>query len=126
MRGVTMTIAVVHEHAQELEWLGVGNVDGVLVRGGVPRRVETVFQSAGVLGYRLPALLQTYRTPIRPGDVLVLTTDGIEPAYLDSLTLTEGPADAANRILAEFARPEDDALVLVAKYLGPTAAGRAR
>jgi phosphoserine phosphatase RsbX len=55
---------------------------------------------------------------VRPGDVLVLATDGIDATFGDSLD-TSGPAQAiTDRVLAAHWKPSDDALVVAVRYLG--------
>jgi hypothetical protein len=49
---------------------------------------------------------------------LVLATDGIRSDYAEGLAVGESPQKAADRILAQYHKPTDDALVLVARYLG--------
>jgi hypothetical protein len=56
--------------------------------------------------------------PVAPGDMLVLSTDGIRPGYFDLLGTEASPQELAGRILEEYGKGTDDALVLVARYLG--------
>jgi negative regulator of sigma-B (phosphoserine phosphatase) len=56
--------------------------------------------------------------PICPGDTLVLATDGVQRAFVDSVRISEPPQELADRILAEFAGATDDALVVAARFRG--------
>jgi hypothetical protein len=115
-RGVAMTMVAVDHVDGGLHWLGVGNVEGLLVRADRERRprLEAVFHFPGVVGYRLPQL-RVHPNRLAPGDVLVLASDGIATSFIDGIHPTGSVAALADRILAEHARPEDDAMVVVAR-----------
>src|SRR5436309_3721686 len=57
-RGVVMTAAVLREGDKRFSWLGVGNVEAVLLRARVSGRPasERVLLRNGIVGYRLPEL----------------------------------------------------------------------
>jgi negative regulator of sigma-B (phosphoserine phosphatase) len=118
-RGVVMSLASFAGSNHTMSWLGVGNVDASLIRGGPgsPIMRETLIQRGGVVGFRLPPLRPSVIS-VGPGDTLVLATDGIEGYSLDAHRLTGPPARVAKEIVAGFARDTDDALVLVARYRG--------
>jgi len=59
--------------------------------------------------------------PVSPGDTLILATDGVRGGYLDLVAVSDPPQQLADQLLAEYGRGTDDALVLVARYLGTTA-----
>ena len=117
-RGVVMSLASFARN-RKLTWLGVGNVEGTLVRaeGGTARRADSIMLLGGVVGFKLPPLRPS-TTPVQAGDLLILATDGISGGYLPGLDPAAGPRALADRILAEHARGGDDALVVVARYLG--------
>ena len=48
----------------------------------------------------------------------LLTMHGIDKRFADSTDLYGSTREIADRILAEHAKPSDDALVVVARYLG--------
>jgi phosphoserine phosphatase RsbX len=119
-RGAVMTLAFVHLRARTLTWLGVGNVEGVLFHAaGESNTPDRALLRAGVLGYRLPAL-RSEVLALKPLDTLVITTDGIKPDFEEGLTLDRDPQHIANDILARHRSGIDDALVVVARYLGGT------
>jgi len=111
----------IHGLDSTLTWLGVGNVEGVLLRDSpsVNPRVEAMRLRPGVAGYRLPAL-QVVRTPIAPGDLLILLTDGIRHDFVHEFSSGDQPGKIAEYISSNFWRGVDDGLVLVARYLGST------
>ena len=118
-RGAVISLASFDGTQGTAQWLGVGNVQGVLLRprpSGPPLRVNLVSR-AGVVGCRLPQL-RTTELRLEPGDVLVLVTDGIDASFEHGIDVREPPATIARRIL-DHARPGDDALVLGARYEPP-------
>jgi hypothetical protein len=150
-RGVVMSLASFNGRDGTMTWLGVGNVEGLLLRadgGASPaceqpvlskacpepsRRVEGLLLRGGVVGYKLPTLRPAV-IPVTRGDTLIFATDGIrsgfteglspEPASsracreVEGLILSDAPQQTADRILAQYGRGTDDALVLIARYIG--------
>jgi serine phosphatase RsbU (regulator of sigma subunit) len=55
---------------------------------------------------------------IRPGDLLVLASDGISEDYLDSIDFAGPAMTTAEQILDKHAKETDDALVLTARHRG--------
>jgi hypothetical protein len=115
-RGVAMSVASYSASAKTMTWLGIGNVEGRLVTVSSPGSRSLRLQS-GVTGHELPALAPA-TVRIRRGDVLLFATDGIEPAFGDSLDASGSAQEIADRIFAEHWKASDDALVLVSRYLG--------
>jgi negative regulator of sigma-B (phosphoserine phosphatase) len=142
-RGVVMSLASFNGRDGTMTWLGVGNVEGLLLRADgraspaceqpVLSKVEGLLLRGGVVGYKLPTLRPAV-IPVTRGDTLIFATDGIrsgfteglgpEPASsracrgVEGLTLGHAPQQTADRILAQYGRGTDDALVLVARYSG--------
>jgi hypothetical protein len=101
-----------------MEWLGVGNVDGVVVRADDLARPRThgVCLRGGVVGHEMPDLHRAEPVALHAGDTLVIATDGVR-GDLAEAAMTDLLADRlARRVLAEKASPTDDALVLVARF----------
>ena len=80
---------------------------------------ETLLLRSGVVGSHLPPLSASAYA-VKPGDTLILATDGIRRGFAAELVRAVPPQPAADRILARYARGTDDALVMVARYLGGT------
>ncbi len=120
-RGVVMSLAFIDAPNNTLSWLGVGDVEGVLLRNDVfaGRPLEYILLRGGVVGYRLPPVKETVLT-LRRDDTLIFATDGIHREFVESLARREPVQAMADRILAKFGKQTDDALVLVARYLGGT------
>jgi hypothetical protein len=92
-------------------------VEAVLVRGGAGRGKESVTPRGGVVGYQLPPL-RAAAVSVATGDTLVMATDGIRSAFLAELRAPATPAQLAREVFSRHARGTDDALVLVARYVG--------
>jgi negative regulator of sigma-B (phosphoserine phosphatase) len=118
-RGVVLTVARLNVALNTMTWLGVGNVEGRLLRAdtGASHPCESVLLRGGLVGYQLPAL-QAGVIPVAAGDLLILATDGIQPVFEDGINVNETPAQIADKILDRHFKGNDDALVLVARYLG--------
>jgi hypothetical protein len=121
-RGAAMTIAAIDTAESTVTWLGVGNVEGLLLHatpGTEPAR-QSLALRGGVVGFTLPSI-RPATLGIARNDLVVLTTDGIRTSFSRSLSLVDEPMETAARILAEHGLASDDALVLVARCLGPVA-----
>jgi serine/threonine protein phosphatase PrpC len=140
-RGVVMSLVSVSTVDHTMSWLGVGNVEAVLLRreggsGGTgespqlkerardslprERKMEQLLLRPGVVGQKLP-VLQPALLRVEPGDTLVLATDGIRSGFTAALTPGRSPRELADGILARHGRDDDDALVLVARLQGAAA-----
>lgn len=119
-RGAVMSVASFNARDETMTWVGVGNVEGVLLgadAGGHPRR-EVLLLRGGVVGGQLPPLHASL-VPVMRGDTLIFATDGVRSSFPDDLVLADPPQQMANRILARHGKGTDDALVIVVRYLGP-------
>jgi hypothetical protein len=113
-RGAVMTLASVTPG--NVTWIGVGNVEGILVRAA---GLEAVPMRGGIVGYSLPSLVAR-RVPVAKGDTLVLATDGIRHGFRAEVNTRE-PQVIADAILANYGKGSDDACVVIARYIGETA-----
>jgi phosphoserine phosphatase RsbX len=118
-RGVVLTVAKLNTVESTMTWLGVGNVEGRLLRAdaGASHPLESVLLRGGLVGYQLPAL-QASVIPVAAGDLLILATDGIHATFEEGINLNETPRQIADKILGRHFKGNDDALVLVARYPG--------
>jgi serine phosphatase RsbU (regulator of sigma subunit) len=119
-RGVAMTLAKIDFAAGTLHWIGIGNVTANLVAKH-PAGIE-VRSSArlvgGIVGYRLPEVLTPQEVSIRPGDLLVIASDGIAENHLDFIDFAAPTLVTAQEILGKHSKGTDDALVLVGRHRG--------
>jgi negative regulator of sigma-B (phosphoserine phosphatase) len=116
-RGAVMTLVFVHLRHRTLTWLGVGNVEAMLFRGDRAAVPDRALLRAGVIGYQLPTLSPEV-IPLKPFDTIILATDGIRSDFAEGLALGGNAQQIADRILADHGKGTDDALVVVARYLG--------
>jgi serine phosphatase RsbU (regulator of sigma subunit) len=116
-RGVVLSLGLFATGS--LTWLGVGNVDGVLLRSGFSAP-EQLLVRGGVVGRRLPSL-ELSRLTVARGDTLILATDGIQSRFAEDPGAAFAAPPTAERILADHGKETDDALVLVVRYVGPEA-----
>jgi phosphoserine phosphatase RsbX len=118
-RGVVLSLAFIDAVHGMMTWLGVGNVQGVLMRSrsknGCAR--EALLLRGGVVGSQLPPL-QAAVLPIARGDTLFFATDGIRSDFAETLSPLENPQRAADRILQQCRGGSDDALILVSRLRG--------
>ena len=119
-RGVVMSVAIFDEADNSLAWLGVGNVEGRLMRGdkSANQPEEELVKYRGVVGHELPTALAFSVLPVSKGDVLILATDGIHHDFTKNLHIGKSAYNLANDILTQHSKGNDDALVMVARYIG--------
>jgi len=118
-RGAALSVALLTFASEQLTWVGIGNVEGRLVRHSPTQHRTHVSLplSSGVLGRGLPRITSTTLDLTR-GDVLILATDGISSSFADRLVPTGRPGEIAEQIAADHGTSADDTLVLVMRYLG--------
>jgi len=118
-RGVVMSLARFDAPRGTMTWLGVGNVEGVLHHADWSERSAraSLITRGGIVGSEVPAV-QAAVIPVTAGDTLVFATDGIGSGFLSDVSAREEPQRLADQILDRYGKGTDDALVLVAKYLG--------
>lgn len=118
-RGAAISLAFISPSEGKMTWLGVGNVEGRVLSGdpSALRPKGSLALGNGIPGHELPRM-RTATLDVRPGDLLVLATDGIEAGFGDSLDVSGSPQAIAERILAAHRKPTDDALVVAVRYLG--------
>lgn len=119
-RGAAISLAFVSPSKSEVTWLGVGNVEGRVLSGdpSARRPKGSLALERGLPGHELP-IMRTATLAVRPGDVVALATDGIEPGFADSLDISGSTQAISERILADHGKSsDDDALVVAVRYLG--------
>lgn len=121
-RGAAIVAASVTAAGDQLTWLGVGNVEALVLppqSRATPAAPRSVVPRGGVVGGRLPPLRESVE-PLGEGALLVLATDGIAQSFRDDVRPTLPLRRLATRLHARHAVPDDDALVFVSQ-LGPPA-----
>jgi serine/threonine protein phosphatase PrpC len=117
-RGVVMALASFNELDRALTWMGIGNVEGLVLRakGSPHSRHEYLLLRGGVVGGQFLSSSASVM-PLMQGDTLVFTTDGIRGGFAQDLSASDPPQVMADRILAKYSKGSDDALVFVARFL---------
>lgn len=117
-RGAAATVAAIDGPSGTMSWLGVGNVDGVVLhRDGAEReRTSGVLLRGGVLGRELPQLQEPRAVRLTDRDSIAIATDGVRGDLVAGLKTGLRADRLAHRLLDEYGREADDALVLVARY----------
>jgi negative regulator of sigma-B (phosphoserine phosphatase) len=110
-RGAVMTLASVTQDT--ITWIGIGNVEAILVK---PTGLDAVPMRGGIVGYSLPALVAR-KVTVGKGDTLVLATDGIRHGFRAEVDNRE-PQAIAEAMLANYGKANDDACVVIARYIG--------
>ncbi|OBB88951.1 stage II sporulation protein M [Mycobacterium colombiense] len=119
-RGVAITLARVDFAASTLTWAGVGNVTADLV-AKAPTGIQirsSARLTGGIVGYRIPEIRPAQVVSMRPGDLLVMSTDGIIENYLDHIDFSASAVAIAEGLLGKDAKETDDAMVLAARHRG--------
>jgi negative regulator of sigma-B (phosphoserine phosphatase) len=120
-RGAAISLAQINLAEERLAWLGVGNVEGVVLNPVAHHqdsswRSESLVVRGGVVGYELPNL-QTGNVPFGLGAILVFATDGIKDGFSGAIRAGRPPQWAADQIMGGYDRVTDDALVLVVQHV---------
>jgi serine phosphatase RsbU (regulator of sigma subunit) len=118
MRGVVMSLASFNKAEKTMTWLGVGNVEGRLLRANpeTSQKRENLLLRGGIVGQNLPTLI-TSTLSVNPGDTLIFASDGIRSDFALSLDVNSPPQQLVKDIIARSSKDTDDTLVVVARYL---------
>lgn len=115
-RGAVMSILAL-SNSSRMTWIGVGNVQGRLIREDGQQHVGLLVR-AGLVGKgELPKFRPTPLF-VNPDDLLLLVTDGIQGDFECQISPKLDPGQIAGKILAQNGNPDDDALVFVARIRG--------
>jgi phosphoserine phosphatase RsbX len=120
-RGVVLSLALIRPIDKTLTWLGVGNVEALLLRSrpGAGNSDGALLLRRGLVGVRLPDLQEAV-LQLQKGDTLVFATDGVRDDFASAIRRGDPPQKIAEAILAEHRKGTDDALVLVGRVTGGT------
>ena len=113
-RGVVMSIAKLNFDNNMMTWLGVGNIEGLLLKGNAISR-ERLLLRGGILGYQLPPLREAV-IPFMSCDTLIFLTDGIRRSFDGGIKICDRTKKIEDDIMSKYNRGTDDALVQVVRY----------
>lgn len=118
-RGAALGLALL-DRQRGLSWLSVGNVDAAHLRASEAsrrgaQRPALIVPHAGIVGARLPTVRAVERS-LAEGDLVVLATDGIDPALFDALDASLPIDIAVDRLFERYARADDDASIVLLRW----------
>jgi len=111
-RGAALSVTVIDQSRRTARFCGVGNVDGRVVTADTNRHL---IPQNGIVGHTMPRA-QAADVPWPTGGCLVMHSDGISSRWSADQypgLLARHPALLAGVLFRDFARPRDDATVLV-------------
>jgi serine phosphatase RsbU (regulator of sigma subunit) len=110
-RGAVMAVAVLHLDERRMEYLGVGNIESVLIN----RRTSTQLTSlGGTVGHSMRTI-RSFEYPWDGRHTLVMCSDGIRSAWRTQIPteiLHAHPDILTETILSGYSREKDDATAL--------------
>lgn len=116
-RGAAMSLAMFNTENAILTWIGVGNVEGTLLRRDAGLPCDKLLLRSGVVGIHLP-ILRAGELTVQSGDILTMITDGVTAEGPLRISMEGDIESMADGIMARACKGTDDALVLVARYRG--------
>lgn len=122
-RGAVISMASFDAMHGTMTWLGVGNVEALLVRAQAGTTTEAVVMRGGTVGFVLPPL-NPRTLEVHPGDTLVMASDGIRAGFRSEVIPARTPQQIADEVMASWAKQSDDSCVVVARYVGEADASR--
>jgi negative regulator of sigma-B (phosphoserine phosphatase) len=117
-RGAVMSLASFNYITMTMSWLGVGNVEGMVLQDNRSR--EFLLRRNGVLGISIDTPPYVRILPVKSGDTIVFATDGICDGFTGLVNRKDPPQKIADLIMQNYCRAYDDALVLVARLSKPS------
>jgi anti-sigma regulatory factor (Ser/Thr protein kinase) len=120
-RGAVGAIIRINNKTGELDFCGVGNINGKTLGSNGLKSVtvlKNLFSYNGTLGHNIPNTLHDQRNELQMGQLLVLNSDGIKSRWDISKypdLYRHDPTLIAAVIYRDFSRGTDDNLVIVAQ-----------
>jgi hypothetical protein len=118
-RGAVISLAQLDLNRSRLTYAGVGNVEARLWQSTEQQRPIAY---RGIVGVAMPTI-RSFDLPLRSSWLLLLHTDGISSRFTlaDFADIVDGgPQLLAEEILRRWARPTDDATVVIAAAQQPS------
>jgi anti-sigma regulatory factor (Ser/Thr protein kinase) len=118
-RGAAVSVAEIDLHSGTVSYAGLGNVTGVLLVAGDPRRQMVSYN--GTAGHHAQKI-QDFTYPWTSGSILVLHSDGLVTHWsIDKYPglYSSHPSIVAAVLFRDFQRGSDDATVVVVRHPPP-------
>ena len=112
-RGAVMGLASINTETNKLAFSGIGNIESFIV---TRQGKKTLLSFAGIIGHniRTPRI---FECDFEPGDVLCMYSDGITTRWrTEDIDWNASPQKNAELITNKYARPNDDATILIIRY----------
>jgi hypothetical protein len=119
--GVALSLALFDSRRPLIWWVGVGHLPGYVMPARRGSKYKPLPLQSGVVGHHIPPLAASSLS-LSLNDTLIVVTDSVRwdpgraPGRLDV------PFDVAERLLVDYTALDDQAAVVVARYLGPRVA----
>jgi anti-sigma regulatory factor (Ser/Thr protein kinase) len=110
-RGVVMAVAVLYLDERRIEYLGVGNIEAVLINEKTSTQLTSL---GGTVGHSMRSI-RSFEYPWDGRHTLVMCTDGIRSAWRTQIPmeiLHAHPDILTETILSGFSREKDDATAI--------------
>lgn len=110
-RGAVMAVAVLHLDERRMEFLGVGNIEAVLINAKTSTQLTSL---GGTVGHSMRSI-RPFEYPWDGHHTLVMCSDGIRSAWRTQLPqeiLQAHPDILTDSILSGFSRENDDATAI--------------
>ena len=110
-RGVVAGLARIDSLAEVIDYVGVGNTEVRLVSDAPSH----LYSRSGLIGDGRPLRPVVRQAHFPPGALLILHTDGVGPVALEKVPRSLSCAQIARLLIQKWARPDDDAAVVVVR-----------
>lgn len=118
-KGVAMSAIQVITGQNMVSWWGVGNVQAVLFHRNpaADPRIERIERNTDLLGTG-QCILREYRVHVKPGDLIILASGGLNEEFIEALPIDGKPRLVADELLAKYCKDDTDCAIVVVRYLG--------
>lgn len=117
-RGAALTLMRIDENCM-LSYLGVGNVAGACWQFDEIAHLNrhSFYLERGIVGCQLPSSMQVRNITIKPGDIFIVATDGINEKFETELLKLGSSETIAKYLFKKYRNSSDDGLMLAGKII---------
>jgi anti-sigma regulatory factor (Ser/Thr protein kinase) len=113
-RGATIGITKINTQNNKLYFSGIGNIETFIITN---EGSKSIISFGGIVGHNMRTP-RVYEFSFLPGDVLCMYSDGIQSRWRhEEINWKDNPQEIADRILLNYSRPNDDATILIVRYV---------